>query len=193
MVFSKGLMSDVSRILAAVEKGDAQAARELLPLVYDGLRKLAARRLAQEKPGQSLEPTALVHEAYLRLVGNDAQHYWDSRGHFFAAAAQAMRRILIENARRKRRAKHGGRHQQQMVDLDSLILDGRADELLVLDDALQAFSQHHPIKARLVELRYFGGMSLAEAAKYLEISPSTADRAWRYARAWLYAEMKQEK
>src|SRR3954454_2663378 len=165
---SSGIMSDVTRILDAIAQGDPQAASQLLPLVYDELRRLAAQRLSHEEPGQTLDATALVHEAYLRLVGRDAARAWDGRGHFFAAAARAMRRILIENARRKGREKHGGGGRRGA--------GGRRDP-------------HAPLKAGLVELRYFGGLPLEEPAPCLGISPSTADRAWRYARAWLYAAM----
>jgi RNA polymerase sigma factor (TIGR02999 family) len=184
-------MSEVSRLLSAVERGDPHAAGRLLPLVYDELRRLAAQRMAQEKPGQTLDATALVHEAYLRLVGKQNVARWDGRGHFFAAAAEAMRRILVENARRKGRLKHGGRRAKEEADLDGLPASEPDREILALHDALEQFAAHDPLKARLVELRFFGGLTLAEAADCLGISPSTADRAWRYARAWLYAAMKE--
>jgi RNA polymerase sigma factor (TIGR02999 family) len=180
-------MSDVTRILSAIEQGDPHAAEQLLPLVYDELRKLAAQRLAQERPGQTLQATALVHEAYLRLVGDPKAQPWNSRGHFFAAAAEAMRRILIDAARRKRRPKHGG--DRQRVELDELALpapDDRAGDLLALDDALSALARQEPAKAELVKLRYFAGLSLEEAAACLGISPATAKRSWAVARAWLY-------
>ena len=182
-------MNDVTRILSAIERGEPQASEQLLPLVYDELRKLAARKLAQEKPGQTLQPTALVHEAYLRLVDTEVIQRWDSRGHFFAAAAEAMRRILVEKARRKGRGKHGGGRRREHADLDALGADGSPEELLALNDALEQFARHDPLKAKLVELRYFAGLTLVQAAEYLGISPSTADRAWRYSRAWLYAAM----
>jgi RNA polymerase sigma factor (TIGR02999 family) len=182
-------VNDVTRILSAIERGEPQASDQLLPLVYDELRRLAARRLAREKPGQTLQATALVHEAYLRLVDSDVIRRWDSRGHFFAAAAEAMRRILVEQARRKGRQKHGGGRRREALELDEFDASGPPEELLALDEALEQFARHDPVKARLVELRYFAGLTLAQAAEYLGISPSTADRAWRYARAWLYAAM----
>jgi RNA polymerase sigma factor (TIGR02999 family) len=182
-------MNDVTRILSAIEHGDPRASEQLLPQVYDELRKLAAQKLAREKPGLTLQATALVHEAYLRLVDNDVIRRWDSRGHFFAAAAEAMRRILVEEARRKARVKHGGGRRREHADLDALGSDGTPEELLALHEALGRFAARDATKAKLVELRYFGGLTLAEAAEYLGISPSTADRAWRYARAWLYAAM----
>jgi RNA polymerase sigma factor (TIGR02999 family) len=182
-------MNDVTRILEAIGQGDHWAAVQLLPLVYDELRKLAAQRLAREKPGQTLDATALVHEAYLRLVSKHDGERWDGRGHFFAAAAEAMRRILIENARRKGRLKHGGRRGKEEADLDGLAASEPDGEILALHDALEQLAAHDPLKARLVELRFFGGLTLAEAADCLDVSLSTADRAWRYARAWLYAAM----
>jgi RNA polymerase sigma factor (TIGR02999 family) len=182
-------MNEVTRILSAVEDGDTQAADQLLPLVYDELRTLAARWLARERPGQTLQPTALVNEAYLRLVGPADDQRWANRGHFFAAAAQAMRRILIERARRKGRIRHGGGRRREHADLDVLVASGPPEELLALHEALERFARHDPAKARLVELRFFGGLTLGQAAACLGISPSTADRAWRYARAWLYAAM----
>lgn len=186
-------MIDDSGIRSAIEEGDPRAAERLLPLVYDELRKLAAHRLAQEKPGQTLQATALVHEAYLRVVGPDgADRSWDGRGHFFAAAAEAMRRILVENARKKGRARHGGLAARHSIDLDALADQVPERDLLDLHDALEKLAAHDPVKARLVELRYFTGMTLPEAAAVLGISPSTADRAWRYARAWLYAAMEAD-
>jgi RNA polymerase sigma factor (TIGR02999 family) len=189
-------ISDVTRILSAIEGGDVLATDQLLPLVYDELRRLAARELAREKPGQTLDATALVHEAYVRLVGGGEAGApgaddlgWANRRHFFAAAAEAMRRILIENARRKGRIKHGGGRRRVHVDLDALSASGLPEELLDLHEALGRFATHDPLKARLVELRCFAGLTLNEAAACLGISPSTADRGWRYARAWLYAEM----
>jgi RNA polymerase sigma factor (TIGR02999 family) len=182
-------MNDVTRILSAIEEGQARAADQLLPLVYDELRRLAAHRLAQERPGQTLQATALVNEAYLRLVGPGQDQRWDSRGHFFAAAAEAMRRILVENARRKGREKHGGARGRTYLDLDELSDSGAPQEILALHEALEQFAVHDPLKAKLVELRFFGGLTLEESATCLGVSLSTADRAWRYARAWLYAAM----
>jgi RNA polymerase sigma factor (TIGR02999 family) len=186
-------MNDVTRILSAIEQGDPQAAEQLLPLVYDELRKLAAQRLAQEKPGQTLQATALVHEAYLRMVGQGEARDWNSRGHFFAAAAEAIRRILVENARRKGRLKRGGDRARQ--DLDEAVITvsapegGPEDDLLALDAALTRLAGRDPLRARLVQLRYFSGLSVAQAAEVLGISPSTADRSWAYARAWLRVEI----
>ena len=182
-------MSDVTRMLSAIEHGDPHAADQLLPLVYDELRQLAAQRLAQEKPGQTLQPTALVHEAYLRLVDvNQAQH-WDSRGHFFAAAAEAMRRILVENARRKGRMKRGG--ELRRIDLESADLAASAvpDDLLDLDDALTRLSAEEPEAAELIKLRLFAGLSIDEAAQVLGVSRSTAYDHWAYARAWLHSAL----
>jgi RNA polymerase sigma factor (TIGR02999 family) len=179
-------MSEVTRILASIEQGDPHATEQLLPLVYDELRKLAAERMAQEKPGQTLQATALVHEAYLRLVDTDKAQHWNSRGHFFAAAAQAMRRILVEQARKRRRLKRGGDRQRLDLDALQLCVPEAADELLALDEALAELARKHPDKAVLVQLRYFAGLTVAEAAQALGISPSTADRHWTYARAWLY-------
>jgi RNA polymerase sigma factor (TIGR02999 family) len=182
-------MNDVTRILSHIEQGDPHAAVQLLPLVYDELRELAAQRLAQEKPGQTLQATALVHEAYLRLVGvNQAQH-WDGRGHFFAAAAEAMRRILVEDARRKRARKHGGRVRRVDLDVDRLEHPKRADEILAVDEALAKLAQVNPPVAQLVNLRYFAGMTLEEAATVLQVSVRTAHRYWDYARAWLHHEI----
>jgi RNA polymerase sigma factor (TIGR02999 family) len=187
-------MSEVTRILSAIEQGDPHAADKLLPLVYDELRQLAARRLAQEKPGQTLEATALVHEAYLRLVGGGGaespeQPHWDNRRHFFAAAAEAMRRILVDNARRKQSLKHGGGWQRRDLDADALAAATPNLDVLALDAALQRLAEHDPVKARLVELRYFAGLTGAQAAGVLGISPSSADRQWVYTRAWLRREL----
>src|SRR5262245_8746130 len=187
-----GGVDDVTRILSAAEAGDPTAAAELLPLVYDELRRLAAEKLARERPGQTLQATALVHEAYARLVGPGGGPHWANRRHFIAAAAEAMRRILIENARRKGRDKHGGGRRREHPDLDALRADGPAEELLALHEALERFAAHDPLKARLVELRFFAGLTLEQAAECLDVSPSTADRAWRYARAWLYAAMSDD-
>ena len=185
-------MSEVTRILSAIEDGDPHAAEQLLPLVYDELRQLAAQKLAQEKPGQTLEATALVHEAYLRLVDVDEAQHWNSRGHFFAAAAEAMRRILIENARRKRGSRHGG--DRQRVALDEALASAQAPsyDLLALDEALGRLAAREPAKAELVKLRFFGGLTLPEAALVLGLSLPTAERYWRFARVWLYAELTEE-
>jgi RNA polymerase sigma factor (TIGR02999 family) len=182
-------MNDVTGILAAAGDGDPHAPARLLPLVYDELRRLAAHKLAQEAPGQTLQATALVHEAYARLVGCGQEPHWDGRGHFFAAAAEAMRRILVETARRKRRLKHGGLAARQAIDLDGLVAASSDLDIVDLHEALEKLAAHDPKKAKLVELRFFAGLTLPEVAACLGISPSTADRAWRYARAWLYAAM----
>jgi RNA polymerase sigma factor (TIGR02999 family) len=179
-------MSEVTRILSAIERGDPHAAEQLLPLVYDELRKLAGQRLANEKPGQTLQATALVHEAYLRLVGDQQ---FDNRGHFFAAAAEAMRRIVVEAARRKKRAKHGGGRERIEVELADLPTSLPSDDLLALDEALGRLGQLDPVKARLVTLRYFSGMTIEQAAEVLSISRVTAHRYWTFARAWLHQEM----
>jgi RNA polymerase sigma factor (TIGR02999 family) len=182
-------MNEVTRILSTIQRGETQAAEQLLPLVYDELRRLAAQRLAREKPGLTLQATALVHEAYLRLVDTESIQHWDNRAHFFAAAAEAMRRILVENARRKGREKHGGGLQREHAEIDDLSVSGSPQEVLALHEALEEFALHDPVKAKLVELRFFGGLTLVQAAECLDISLSSADRAWRYARAWLYATM----
>jgi RNA polymerase sigma factor (TIGR02999 family) len=179
-------MNNVTQILSAIEQGDPHAAEQLLPLVYDELRRLAAQKLAHEKPGQTLDSTALVHEAYLRLVDVEKAQRWNSRGHFFAAAAEAMRRLLIDQARRKRRPKHGGDRRRVELD-DALSLDQPHEDVLALDAALARFTAEEPVKAELVKLRYFAGLSLDEAASCLNISPATAKRYWAVARAWLYA------
>jgi RNA polymerase sigma factor (TIGR02999 family) len=181
-------MNDVTRILSAIERGDSGAAERLLPLVYDELRKLAARKLAQEKPGQTLQATALVHEAYLRLVVADDPG-WDSRGHFFAAAAEAMRRILVDNARRKGRQKRGGALARVDIDEAELASPLPDEDLLALDEALARLAAEDPVKARLVELRFFAGLGLEDAAVALGVSAPTAKRYWRYARAWLHSEV----
>jgi RNA polymerase sigma factor (TIGR02999 family) len=182
-------MTDVTQILSQIESGDLSASEQLLPLVYDELRKLAAARLAHEKPGQTLQATALVHEAYLRLVdGNKAQH-WNCRGHFFAAAAEAMRRLLVEQARRKKRLRHGG--DRRRIDLDSqLVMSDEADDtLLDINDALERFVADEPEAAAVVKLRYFAGLTIEETAAALNISVRTANRHWTYARAWLYQQL----
>lgn len=182
-------MSDVTRILSVIEAGDPQAAEQLLPLLYDELRRLAARKLAHEKPGQTLQATALVHEAYLRLVGGGQERPWESRGHFFAAAAEAMRRILVENARRKRSGRHGGGWQRCEADAGALVAPEPEADLLALDAALHRLAARDPLKARLVELRYFAGLTGDQAAAALGISASSADRHWVYTRAWLRREL----
>src|SRR5438046_1246627 len=180
-------MSDVTQILSAIEQGDPHAAEQLLPLVYEELRKLASQKLAHEKPGQTLTATALVHEAYLRLVGQSEARSYTDRHHFIAAAATAMRRILIDNARRKQTQKRGGGlHPQQ---LEAVVAPEPDEELLALDEALQKLAAQDPQKARLVELRYFAGLTGEQAAAVLGISPTTADRHWAYVRAWLQAEV----
>ena len=185
-------MNEVTRILSAIEQGDPSAAEQLLPLVYDELRKLAAQRLAGEEPGQTLQATALVHEAYLRLVDADKAQQWNSRGHFFAAAAEAMRRILVENARRKRSRKHGGGRQRiDLADADPGYL-ANDDEILAIDDALEQLAAEDPQAARLVQLRYFGGLSVEEAAELLGIARSTAYEHWAYARASLRLKLQAD-
>jgi RNA polymerase sigma factor (TIGR02999 family) len=182
-------MNEITRILAAIEQGYPRAPEELLPLVYDELRKLAAKKLAQKKPGQTLQPTALVHEAYLRLVDAEKVGRWDSRGHFFAAAADAMRRILVDLARRKSSERHGGRRQRcELLDGD-LTTEPVSDDLLDLDEALAKLSRVDEHAAELVKLRVFAGMTIEEVAQYQGISPRTAKRSWAYARAWLMREM----
>jgi RNA polymerase sigma factor (TIGR02999 family) len=185
-------MSEVTRILSAIEQGDLHAGEQLLPLVYDELRKLAAQKLAQEKPGQTLEATGLVHEAYLRLVDVDQAQRWNSRGHFFAAAAEAMRRILVESARRKSRLKHGREHQR--VDLESGCQVSAAPslDLVALDEALSRLVEIEPAKAELVKLRFFAGLTMPEAAAALDISLATAERYWTFAKSWLYAELADD-
>ena len=184
-------MAEVTQILNAIREGQPQAAEELLPLVYDELRRLAAARLAHERPGQTLQATALVHEAYLRLVGDESQTQWEHRGHFFAAAAEAMRRILVENARRKHRLKHGGNlHRTALTGLD-VAADTPDEQLLAVDEALNRFAALDPVGAQLVKLRFFVGLPNAEAARLLGIPERTAKRTWAYARAWLHEELKQ--
>jgi RNA polymerase sigma factor (TIGR02999 family) len=184
-------MNQVTQILSALEKGQSDAAAQLLPLVYDELRKLAAQKLVGEKAGQTLQPTALVHEAYLRLVDVDHPHQWDDRGHFFAAAAEAMRRILIDKARHKQSVKGGGKRQRvDLADVEPAIDPPPNIDLLALDEALVKLEGIDPRKASVVKLRFFAGLSNEDAASVLGISPSTADNEWAYARAWLRLEMQ---
>jgi len=186
-------MSDVTSILSQIEQGDPLAAEKLLPLVYDELRKLAAAKLSQEKPGQTLQATALVHEAYLRLVGRQQMQNWNSRGHFFGAAAEAMRRILVESARHKQREKHGG--GMQRVDLGQVaeIGDEKAEELLALDATLQQLAVDEPLIAQVVQLRYFAGLTIEQVAEALGISVRTANRHWAFAKAWLFQQLGGQK
>jgi RNA polymerase sigma factor (TIGR02999 family) len=183
-------MSDVTRILNAIEKGDPKATDELLPLVYDELRLLAAQKLSREIPGQTLQATALVHEAYMRLLGDEGKT-WQNHGHFFAAAAEAMRRILVDNARRKQRLKRGGDHQRVDLDDAGLGVAGPCDDLVALDEALDKLSQNDKVKADLVKLRFFAGLTNEQAAKVLGVSHNTADRYWAYARSWLHLEISK--
>jgi RNA polymerase sigma factor (TIGR02999 family) len=183
-------MTDVTRILNAIERGDAKATDELLPLVYKELRFLAAQKLSQEKPGQTLQATALVHEAYIRLVGSEDEG-WQSRAHFFAAAAEAMRRILVENARRKRRLKRGGRQNRLALEEATVSEKAPGIDLLALDEALARLEGKDPEKARLVKLRYFAGLTTSQAADVLHISVATANRHWSYARSWLFQEISR--
>ena len=185
-------MTDVTRILSVIEQGDPSAAQQLLPLVYEELRKLAAAKMAQEKPGQTLQATALVHEAYIRLVDVDKAQHWDSRGHFFAAAAEAMRRILVENARRKRGPKRGGGHvRQELVEVE-IAAPEESERLLALDEALTKLAGQDSKVAELVKLRYFAGLTIKRAAEILGISPRTADHYWAYAKAWLREEIEDD-
>ncbi|HYT87856.1 MAG TPA: ECF-type sigma factor [Gemmataceae bacterium] len=185
-------MSEVTRILSAIEQGDPNAAGELLPLVYEELRKLATQKMAQEAPGQTLQATALVHEAYLRLVDAEKAQHWNSRGHFFAAAAQAMRNILVDNARRRRRTKHGGGRHRVALDEALPAPPDDADELLALDEALSRLAAEDPEAARIVQLRYFAGLSVEEAAQALGISRAYAYRQWTFARAWLLQALSDD-
>jgi RNA polymerase sigma factor (TIGR02999 family) len=185
-------MSDVTRLLSAIDAGDPLAASDLLPLVYDELRRLSAHLLSHEKPGHTLQPTALVHEAYLRLVGGSGDVAWANRKHFFAAAAESMRRILVESARRKGREKHGGGRRREHPDLDAVQVGDPDENLVALHEALERFAAHDPVKAKLVELKFFAGLTLEQAAECLDVSLSTADRGWRYARAWLYTAMSDD-
>jgi RNA polymerase sigma factor (TIGR02999 family) len=186
-------MSDVTRILQSIEDGDPKAAEELLPLVYDELRKLAAAKMAQEKPGQTLQATALVHDAYLRLVDTERAGKWDSRGHFFAAAAEAMRRILVDSARRKQRIKHGG--DRDRVDLDDVAIVGGAapDELLSIHETIDRLAVNDIMSATVAKLCYFSGLDIEQAAEILDVSRATAYRHWAYAKAWLHREIKRQR
>jgi RNA polymerase sigma factor (TIGR02999 family) len=182
-------MNEVTRILSAIDQGDPHAAEQLLPLVYDELRKLAAQKLAQEKPGQTIQATALVHEAYLRLVDGEPSRHWNNRAHFFRAAAQAMRYILVDRAREKQSQKRGGAWRRVELDSQAAVADEPAEGVMAVHEALERFAQHDPVKAELVQLRYFGGLSVEEAADVLQISRATADRYWRYAKTWLYCAL----
>ena len=184
-------MSDVTGILNAIEQGDPRAAEQLLPLVYEELRNLAAQKLAHEKPGQTLQATALVHEAYLRLVDDDKARHWNSRGHFFAAAAEAIRRILIEKARSKQRLRHGGGRQRLDLEKLAVMQVETAEDVLDLDEALQGLAAEEATVAEVVNLRYFAGLSIEQTAAALGISVRTANRHWAYARAWLYQRLKR--
>jgi len=184
-------MTDVTQILSQIESGDPTAARQLLPLVYDELRKLAAARLTHEKPGQTLQATALVHEAYVRLVDVAETQHWNSRGHFFAAAAEAMRRILVENARRKARVKHGGDRDREVLAPSQIASREETQDLLFLDEALDRLAQHDPQSAELVKLRYFAGLTVSQVAEILSVSPRKADFMWSFARAWLRREIEE--
>jgi RNA polymerase sigma factor (TIGR02999 family) len=182
-------MTEVTRILSEMAQGDAHAAEKLLPLVYDELRRLAVEKMAHEKPGQTLQATALVHEAYLRLVGGDADRPWDGRGHFFAAAAEAMRRILVEKARRKRRLRHGGGRTRFNLEDVETCAPGRPEQLLALDEALDRLAAEEPTVAEVVKLRYFAGLTLEQAAQTLNLSLRTVNRHWAYAKAWLFEQL----
>jgi RNA polymerase sigma factor (TIGR02999 family) len=186
-------MTEVTQLLNAMDQGDPHAAAQLLPLVYDELRRLASQWLAQEAPGQTLQPTALVHEAYVRLTGTSSPETgWDSRRHFFAAAAEAMRRILVENARRKKRLKHGGDRRRVSLEVAESMVQAPSEDLLALDEALTRLTAHDPIKAEVVKLRFFAGLTMPEVAQSLDLSLTTAERYWTYARTWLYAELADE-
>ena len=185
-------MSDVTRILSAIEQGDPQASEQLLPLVYEELRRLAAQRMAQENPGQTLQATALVHEAYLRLVDKQSPQQWDGRGHFFAAAAEAMRRILVENARRKRRIKHGGDLRRISADELNFIAEESTEELLSIDEVFEEFAAIDAQASQVVKLHFFAGLTLDEAASVLRISVRTAYRDWAFARAWIARRLKNQ-
>ena len=184
-------MTHVTQILSQIESGDPSAAEQLLPLVYEELRKLAAAKLAHEKPGQTLQATGLVHDAFIRLVDGEQSQHWNSRGHFFAAAAEAMRRILVESARRKQSLKQGGQLQRVELDEDRIVAPTRDIDLIALDEALNQLAAHDPRKAELVKLRYFAGLTIQQAAAALQISESTADADWAYAKSWLRVRIAQ--
>jgi RNA polymerase sigma factor (TIGR02999 family) len=183
-------MSDVTHLIEQIESGDPNAAEHLLPLVYEELRKLASKKLSKEKPGQTLQTTVLVHEAYLRLVDTDQPQQWNGRSHFFGAAAEAMRRILVENARRKQAQKHGGQMQRLELDVATAVAEELSDDLLAVDEALTRLEEQWPEKAKLVKLRYFAGLTIPEASQAMKISTATAERHWRFARAWLHSQLK---
>jgi RNA polymerase sigma factor (TIGR02999 family) len=183
-------VSDVTLILAAIDGGDSSAAEQLLPIVYDELRKLAAQKLSHEKPGQTLQATALVHEAFLRLVDASKSQHWNGRGHFFAAAAEAMRRILVENARRRSRLKHGGGRFREELESSEIVAPQDSADLLALDEALDRLAEHDPQSAELVKLRYFAGMTVPQAAEIIGVSSRKADFMWSFARAWLRREIE---
>jgi RNA polymerase sigma factor (TIGR02999 family) len=185
-------MADVTQVLNAIEHGDPLAAEQLLPLVYDELRRLASQKLAQEKPGQTLQATALVHEAYLRLVDTEHARHWNGRTHFFRAAAEAMRRILVDHARQKLSDKRGGAWRQVDLEMSAKVVQEPADDVVAVNEALELFAQHDPVKAELVKLRFFAGLSVEEAAELLQISRATADRYWRYAKTWLYCALTRQ-
>lgn len=185
-------MTEVTRILSAMEQGDPNAASQLLPLVYDELRKLAAQRLSHEKPGQTLQPTALVHEAYVRLIGEGQELRWGNRGHFFAAAAEAMRRILVESARRKKRQKHGGGRQREGLEDQDLLVQAPPEDILALDEVLPRLVTEDPVAAQVVQLHFFAGLSKDEVAQALGLSRATAYRQWDYARSWLRCAIGME-
>jgi RNA polymerase sigma factor (TIGR02999 family) len=185
-------MSDVTRLLDAAAAGDRRAAADLLPLVYDELRRLAAACLTAEPSGNTLQPTALVHEAYLRLVGAAEGEHWNHRGHFFAAAAEAIRRILVENARRKKRIKHGGDRRRLSLEEAASLVQAPSEDLDALDEALSRLAAHEPVKAEVVKLRFFAGLTMPEVARSLDLSLATAERYWTDARLWLYAELTDE-
>jgi RNA polymerase sigma factor (TIGR02999 family) len=185
-------MSDATRILSAIEQGDPHAARQLLPLVYDELRQLAAQKLAQEKPGQTLQATALVHEAYLRLVGRDPDQNWDGRGHFFAAAAEAMRRILIDQARRRGAAKRGGRAAREELAESAIVAAEPSADVLGVNDALEKLSTIDPVAADVVRLRFFAGLTMTQVAQALKMSVRSAQSTWAYARSWIHHEMRKD-
>lgn len=185
-------MADVTRLLTAIECGDSLAAEQLLPMVYDELRQLASRRISNEGTPQTLQATALVHEAFVRLVDTNSVQHWKTRGHFFGAAAEAMRRILVEKARRKIRLKHGGNREREVIDLVEIEAESPREDLVALDAALDRLNEQDPAAAQLVQLRYFAGLKIAEIAEAMDISPRTADRTWAFAKAWLYRELSSD-